>query len=483
MTTQPPNPAGPGGPAAHVHDADGRPFEDDRLDAANQSLAEAMRKSFRVLKLLMFVLVVLYSVSGWFSVKPNEVGLVLRFGRIVGTGERELTRSAVLPPGWHWSFPYPFERWLTVETNEREIPVEFLFQITDEERRSGKIGYKVSNLSPARDDYLMTGDVNILHASIVVKYRITDPVAYLTHVSEMPDPEATVRSRAYRLFPEYTLLTSLARNAMIDTAAKKEALEIRGPGQNAFLEAVALDLSAKLKALEKAGWSLGIEIDPTSGILAPKSTTLEAIMPPRQVQEVFDKVFAAQTDKARNITRASSEAQARLLETAGPEYEAIAAATQREYALMLALSESLATTRSGGGAEAVDPARKALADQRERTEKLLMQASGEVQTIINNARIRQSEIVKEASGDHDKFQKVLPEYAQNPEIFVSRMLEDFYAKALENPRVAKVFVPRDAREYRLHIPRSPEGGAREIEAMKAGRNTPQARAKARLGRS
>lgn len=482
MTTQPPNPAGPGGPAAHVHDADGGPFEDDRLDAANQSLAEALRKSFRVLKLLMFVLVVLYAVSGWFSVKPNEVGLVLRFGRIVGTGEHERTQSAVLPPGWHWSLPYPFERWVTVETNEREVPIEFLFQMTEEERTSGKIGYKLSNLSPARDDYLITGDVNILHASIVVKYRITDPVAYLTHVSEMPDPEATVRSRAFRLFPEYTLLTSLARNAMIETAAKKDALEIRGPGQNAFLEAVALSLNAKLKALEKAGWSLGIEIDPTSGILAPKSTTLEAIMPPRQVQEVFDKVFAAQTDKARNITRAFSEAQAQLLETAGLEYEAIAASTQREYELMLALSESQTAARSGGSTETVDLARQALADQRKRTEGLLMQASGDVQTIINDARIRQSEIIKEASGDHDKFQKVLPEYAQNPEIFVSRMLEDFYAKALENPRVAKVFVPRDAREYRLHIPRSPESGSRELQAMKESRSKSQRGAKPRLGR-
>lgn len=43
----------------------------DELDPANQSLAEALRKSFRVLKLIMLVLVVLYFLSGWFSVKPN----------------------------------------------------------------------------------------------------------------------------------------------------------------------------------------------------------------------------------------------------------------------------------------------------------------------------------------------------------------------------------------------------------------------------
>jgi len=69
---------------------------DGSLDPANQSLADALRMSFRILKLLMLVLVVLYFLSGWFSVKPGENGVILRFGRVLGAGRGEKT----VRPSW-----------------------------------------------------------------------------------------------------------------------------------------------------------------------------------------------------------------------------------------------------------------------------------------------------------------------------------------------------------------------------------------------
>src|SRR6185436_8575531 len=95
--------------AGHHHDSspmDGAGYADE-FDPANQSLADALRKSFHVLKFLMLVLVVLYFLSGFFTVNPSEVGLKLRYGRVVGTGAA--TENPVLGPGWHWSWPYPFE--------------------------------------------------------------------------------------------------------------------------------------------------------------------------------------------------------------------------------------------------------------------------------------------------------------------------------------------------------------------------------------
>jgi membrane protease subunit HflK len=451
------------------------------LDPANQSLADALRKSFRILKLIMLVLVVLYFLSGWFSVKPSEVGVVLRFGRIVGTGPQEPAFSAVLPPGWHWSWPYPFERWATVSANEREMPVEFLFQLSDEERTGGIKGYKYNNLSPARDDYLITGDANILHASLVVKYRIGDAVAYLSNVLPMPDLEAGPRSPAFKRYPEYTLLSNLVRNAVIDTAAGREALQIRGTGQDEFLLAVARRLNEKLKGLEKSGLSLGIEVDPNNGVLAPKSSTIEAIMPPRQVQEVFDRTFAAQTGRSVTITKAASAAQALLLQTAGTGYEDVAAAVKKEYGLMLELAAAesgraeteTAPAQPPGGADSstsvardVAALREALRNQRQETESLLEQCSGDVQTIMNNARIKRDEIIKEAAGDYARFLEVLPEYVNNPEIFVSRFLDDMYARALHNKGVAKVFVPPEAREWRLYIPRSAKAAGSALQEEK-----------------
>src|ERR1043166_6368814 len=269
----------------------------DEFDPANQSLAEALRKSFRVLKLIMLVLVGLYFLSGWFSVKPSDRGVVLRYGRIVGAGPNNTAGEAVLGPGWHWSWPYPIERWETVSTAEREIPIRFMFQLSDEEQTGGIQGYKFSLLSPLRDDYLITGNVNILHAALVVKYKVTDPVAYLTHVAPMPSPTASVRSKPYELYPEYTVLTSLIRSSVIETAATRTDLDIRGAKQDEFFQAVAARCISKLKSLDEAGFGLGISIDPLSGVIAPKTGGIEGIMPPRQTQQAFEDVDKALSSK------------------------------------------------------------------------------------------------------------------------------------------------------------------------------------------
>jgi regulator of protease activity HflC (stomatin/prohibitin superfamily) len=462
-----------GGTAMHDHVMSDSPRGseyEEALDPANQSLAEALRKSFRILKLLMLVLVVLYFLSGWFSVKPGDKGVILRFGRILGTGPGELAGSAVRDKGWWWSWPYPFERWETIAANEREIPIEFLFQLSDEERTGGIKGYKYNNLSPARDDYLITGDVNILHASVVVKYKITDVVAYLTNLSPMPDPEAGPKSMPYKRYPEYTVMTNLVRDAVIETAAKKEALQVRGSGQEEFLEAVGTRVNEKLNELKAAGAPLGIEVV-SKGIMSPISGNIEAIMPPRQVQEMFDRTFAAQTDKSGAITKASSDAQFLLLQIAGLNHEEIAAAVQREFELMLKLrAAETGQAQADAGAQAapaaagqtVESLREELKKQRQLTEALLDQCSGDVQTVLNNAKIRRDQIIKEASGDYARFMEVLPEYLENPDIFVSRFLDDAYARALGSKEVSKVFVPPDAKEWWLEIPRL--GGQAGVES-------------------
>ncbi|MFH1417824.1 MAG: SPFH domain-containing protein [Planctomycetota bacterium] len=430
------------------------PSFNEELDPANQSLADALRKSFGILKLLMIVLVILYFFSGWFSVKPDEVGVVLRFGRILGTGEGEQTRPTVLKEGWHWSWPYPFERWETVSTKERLHKTEFMFKLSEKEQAAGISGYKSNNLSPLRDDYLITGDVNIIHASLAVRYKIDDVVAYLTNVMPAPSPKPASGAVDFHEYPEDTLMSNLLRDATIEVAARRVALDIRGPGQAEFLSAVSERLAEKLNALAAAGVPTGIRIDSNKGVLARKSGMVEGIMPPRQVQEVFDRVDAAKAEMFAELTKAESAAQALLLETVGVNYDAIARAIREEYDLMLALSAAEST--AGGGDEAeTQRLRDALGKQRVATQGLMSEATGEVQEILKGAETGKSEIIKEAQGDYKHFTKVYPEFLENPEIFMSRMLQEVYARVLRNDGVAKIFVPPEAREYRLHIPRAP----------------------------
>ena len=437
---------------------------------ANLLLAEALRKSFRVLKFVMLVLVVLYFISGWFTVEQGEAAVVVRFGELV----TEAGKPKVYREGWHLAWPFPIDRWETVQVKERQIDVEFMLYLTNEERTTGRIKQKFSNLTPERDDYLVTGDANILHASLSIKYKISDVIDYVTHVYPMADPKADPKStlltkQKFKRYPEYTVLRNLARDAVIETAASQRALDIRGSRQDAFLFGVARAINRKLAALDARGAPLGLSIDEDNGVIAPKSASgaLEAIMPPRQTQQVFDQVFAAQTNKSVAITKAQSAAEALLVNAAGPGYRQVAEAIDKELALMR--QTSAAETKAGGDPEdaALKALRESLARQRAATEAMLFDATGLVQFIINAGRIRRDRIVKEATGDHSLFMKVLPEYLKNPQIFLSRLSDDVQARALANDGVTKIYLS-EASQYRLQIPRDKTSGPRKKETEKPG---------------
>ncbi|HWL93030.1 MAG TPA: SPFH domain-containing protein [Phycisphaerae bacterium] len=422
----------------------------DDFDPAHAELASALRKSFRVLKVLMLVLVVLYFASGFFSVKPDEKGVVLRFGQIVGVGGP----AAVRNPGWHWSLPFPIDQWQTVAASEREMELDFMLQLTPEEQASGRLEAKYGNLAPERDDYVLTGDANILHARLVVKYRIEDVIAYVTNVLPAPNPRAGFRDRPYMRYPEYTLLRNICRDAVISTAARFGALDIRGGSQEDFLLAVGKRIADSLDDLETKGASLGIYVDPNTGVIAPKSQTgqLEAIMPPRQTQEVFDQVFSAQTSRGVAITKARSEAESMLVNAAGPDYQQLSDAIEREYEIVRALSAADGRSDESAAGEASTEAN--LQAARDKVEDLLRLASGRIRGLIKDAEIERDRAINEAAGDYNRYMAVLPEYKRNPEIFLSRLIGEAQARALSDDDIVKVYVPQDAEEYRLHIPRA-----------------------------
>src|SRR6266542_6883989 len=71
-------------------------------DASAQALSEALRSSFTIVKLLMGALVMAFILSGVFTVKPNQVAIKLRLGRVLGVGD-----SQMLTPSLHGKLPNP----------------------------------------------------------------------------------------------------------------------------------------------------------------------------------------------------------------------------------------------------------------------------------------------------------------------------------------------------------------------------------------
>jgi modulator of FtsH protease HflK len=139
---------------------------EDALFSAHAILS-ALRSSIRILRWGMLVLVLIYVCSGITVVKPNERGLILRFGRA-------LPKSA--PPGLLLAFPAPIDEVIMLPAKSVQEVVLDAWTPNDDSYRD--------SLHPARDPYTITGDVNIIRARFSVRFQVANPIAYEFGASE-----------------------------------------------------------------------------------------------------------------------------------------------------------------------------------------------------------------------------------------------------------------------------------------------------------
>ncbi len=146
------------------------------MDAGSQALGEALRASFTIVKFAMFLLVVVFLASGFFTVGPQERAVVLRFGKMVGEGQK-----AFLGPGLHWSLPYPIDDVQKIPVTEVQKTVSSVgwYYQTPEQQLTGQEPAARSSLDPAIEGYLVTADGNIIHVRAILSYHISDPRKYL----------------------------------------------------------------------------------------------------------------------------------------------------------------------------------------------------------------------------------------------------------------------------------------------------------------
>lgn len=160
---------------------------ENRLDPAQQSLAEALRLSFGVLKFFMVVLIALFLFSGVFSVREQEMAVRLRFGRILGLPGQQVLK----PGGPYFSLPYPFEQVIVVPVAPQQIQIDRAFWYQpDQASGMGRLG----PLNPEKDGSLLTGDAEIIHARWSVTYIVDNPISYLENVKSTTSAQALVRA-------------------------------------------------------------------------------------------------------------------------------------------------------------------------------------------------------------------------------------------------------------------------------------------------
>ena len=124
-------------------------------------------------------MVVLYALSGITVVKSDEVAVILRWGRLVGATPALQEHG----PGLLFAFPRPIDKVVRVQVKHVwEVPVDTLSPMIDaaeaeNEEEELENGVKLT-LNPLTQGYAITGDENIVHLSMIARYRVRDPALW-----------------------------------------------------------------------------------------------------------------------------------------------------------------------------------------------------------------------------------------------------------------------------------------------------------------
>ncbi|MGX9392239.1 FtsH protease activity modulator HflK [Nitrobacteraceae bacterium UC4446_H13] len=202
----------------------------------------------------------IWGLSGFFRVQPNELGVVLRFGKHVRT----------VQPGLNYHLPYPIETVLLPKAL-RVSTLNIGMTMSQDPARRGAVMRDVPE-----ESLMLTGDENIVDVDFTVLWRIK-PDGVGNFLFNIQNAEGTVKA--------------VAESAMRELIGRSEIQAIL-TGARTNIENSVQDLMQR--TLDKYG----------AGVLI-QQVQMQKVDPPQQVIDSFRDVQAARAD----LERLQNEAQ------------------------------------------------------------------------------------------------------------------------------------------------------------------------------
>jgi len=200
-------------------------------------------------------------IGAFYQIPPDEMGVILRFGKFVRTTE----------PGLHMKLPLGIEKLMRVPV-QRQLKLEYGFRTV----RAGINSQYMKNAETSAESIMLTGDLNVADAEWIVQYKIRDPYKFLFR---MRDPTETFRD----------MTEAVVRRVVGDSSVD----EIITVGRTR-LASEAKDLLQKLCD----AYEIGIEVN---------QLIFQDVNPPEKVKPAFNEVNEALQEKERKINEAWSE--------------------------------------------------------------------------------------------------------------------------------------------------------------------------------
>ena len=223
------------------------------------SVVNLFRWAGRNIKLVLAGILLLIIIFGaFFQIKPEELGVVTRYGKF----------SRTVEPGLNFKIPL-IETIYKVPV-ERQQKLEFGFRTTSTRSQS-----TYTKTDTKGESLMLTGDLNLADVEWVVQYRVEDPYKFLFKVR---DPEKSLRD--------------ISEASMRQVVGDRTVNEVLTVGRTE----VASSAQAMIQRLSNE-YSLGVKID---------QVVLQDVNPPDQVKAAFNAVNQAQQEKETLINEAKS---------------------------------------------------------------------------------------------------------------------------------------------------------------------------------
>jgi membrane protease subunit HflK len=228
--------------------------------------------------IVLLAAIAIWLMTGWYTVRPNEVGINMIFGRYVSTAAE----------GLRYNFPYPIGSVEKPQVTTRRT-VEIGVRAAEAARRTQRAN--------ADESMMLSGDENIVDIDFSLQWQV-DPAKVTDFVFNLQNPDGTVRV--------------VAESAMREVIGRRNI--------QAILTTDRAAIEAEVKQLTQDTlnhYGAGVEI-----ILV----NLQKVDPPVQVIDAFRDVQAARQDQDRVRNEAETYASRIVPEARGEATKIIQAA-------------------------------------------------------------------------------------------------------------------------------------------------------------
>ncbi|MCK4305269.1 MAG: FtsH protease activity modulator HflK [Candidatus Eisenbacteria sp.] len=209
--------------------------------------------------IILLLVVLILILTSLYTVGPEEIGIVLRFGEFVRSTD----------PGLHMRMPLGIET-VTKVPIQRQLKAEFGFRTISTSVRSqyAARGYE-------GESNMLTGDLNAADVEWVVQFRIVDPYEFLFRVRNVIE---TFRA--------------MSEAIMREVVGDRTVNEVLTVGRQEIAQLVEVHLQQMCEQYE-----IGIKVE---------QVVLQDVNPPDRVKPSFNEVNEAQQEREKLINEAQS---------------------------------------------------------------------------------------------------------------------------------------------------------------------------------